>query len=484
MSPFFILSTLFVYFGVLIFIAWRTSRGADTNDFFIAHKQSPWYLVAFGMIGASISGVTFISVPGAVLGNKFAYFQMVLGYVVGYLVIATVLLPLYYRLNLVSIYEYLAQRFGFWSHKTGAFFFLLSRTIGAGLRIFLAASVLQLVIFDAWHVPFWATAIISVFLIWVYTFQGGIKTIVWTDTLQTFFLLSAVVVSIYLIKNELDFTWFSMTSAVAESAYSQIFFWDNIQDSKFFWKQFLAGMFITIVMTGLDQDLMQKNLTCKNIGEAQKNMLWFTVTLVIVNLLFLSLGALLYLYASAKQIALPAKTDMLYPILAFQHFGTVAGVAFLLGIIASTYASADSALASLTTSFCIDFLDANKKDEQTRKRLVRYTHIGFSVLLVVTMLIFKWVQEVYPQGNVLQSLFSVASYTYSPLLGLFAFGLLTGRQVRDAYVPFVCIIAPLVGYRLATNAPVLLGGYQFGFEILIVNGILVFIGLWLVKKNV
>ncbi len=481
MSPFFILSILFIYFSILIFISWRTSQGADTNDFFIAHKQSSWYLVAFGMIGASISGVTFISVPGAVLKNQFSYFQMVLGYAVGYIVVATILLPLYYRLNLISIYEYLLQRFGFWSYKTGAFFFLLSRTIGAGLRVFLAASVLQLVVFEAWGVPFWVTSVVTIFLIWVYTFQGGIKTIIWTDTLQTFFLLSAVVVSIYLVKNELNFTWFSMASAISESAYSQVFFWDSVQDSKFFWKQFLAGVFITIVMTGLDQDLMQKNLTCKNIGEAQKNMFWFTIILVVINLLFLSLGALLYMYASSKNITLPAKTDMLYPTLAFQHFGTVAGVAFLLGIIASTYASADSALASLTTSFCIDFLEANKKTEAVRKRLVRYTHIGFSVLLVITMLIFRQVQEAYPQGNVLQSLFSVASYTYSPLLGLFAFGLSMRRQVRDSLVPLVCLIAPFVGYRLAVNAPVLFNGYQFGFEILIVNGLLVFLGLWLVS---
>ncbi|TAE11186.1 MAG: sodium:solute symporter [Bacteroidetes bacterium] len=481
MSPFFILSILLAYFGLLILIAWYTSRGADTNDFFIAHKQSPWYLVAFGMIGSSISGVTFISVPGAVAKVQFSYFQMVLGYAVGYLVIGTVLLPLYYRLNLVSIYEYLLQRFGFWSYKTGAFFFLLSRTIGAGLRIFLAANVLQWAIFEAWNVPFWVTAIISIFLIWVYTFRGGIKTIVWTDSLQTLFLLSAVIASIYLIKNELNFSWWAMTSAVADSSYSQIFFWDNVQDSKYFWKQFFAGMFITIVMTGLDQDLMQKNLTCKNIGEAQKNMFWFTIILLIINLLFLTLGALLYMYATAKNITLPTQTDKLYPMLAFQHFGSVAGVAFLLGIIASTYASADSALASLTTSFCIDFLDANKKPEAQRKYLVRYTHIAFSVILIVSMLLFKFVQENYPQSNVLQLLFSAASYTYSPLLGLFAFGLFSRRQVRDSLVPLVCVVAPFVGYRLATNAPVLLNGYQFGFEILIVNGLLVYAGLWFVS---
>jgi SSS family transporter len=476
---------LLAYFGVLILIAFYTSKGADTNDFFIAHKQSPWYLVAFGMIGASISGVTFISVPGAVGKVQFSYFQMVLGYAVGYLVVGTVLLPLYYRLSLVSIYEYLAKRFGFWSYKTGAFAFLLSRTLGAGLRIFLAAVVLQGIIFEAWGLPFWATAIVSIFLIWVYTFRGGIKTIVWTDTLQTFFLLSAVVMSIFLIKNELQYSWVSMTAAIAESPYSQIFFFEDIQDSKYFWKQFLAGMFITIVMTGLDQDLMQKNLTCKNIGEAQKNMFWFTIILLVINLLFLCLGALLYLYATAKQVALPTKTDTLYPLLAFEYFGTTASIFFLLGIIASTYASADSALASLTTSFCIDFLDANNKEEAQRKKMVRYTHIGFSAILVVTMLIFKYVQESYPQSNVLQLLFSTASYTYSPLLGLFAFGLCTRRQVYDSYVPWVCMVAPFVGYRLATNAPVLLNGYQFGFEILVVNGLLVFLGLWAIsKKNV
>jgi Na+/proline symporter len=325
MSPLLVLSLLLGYFSILIFIAWRTSRGADTNDFFIAHKQVPWYLVAIGMIGTSISGVTFISIPGAVLHNQFGYFQVVLGYLLGYLVIGTVLMPLYYRLNLISIYGYLEQRFGFWSYKTGAFFFLLSRTVGASFRLFLAVGVLQLAIFEQWNFPFWATAIISIVLIWVYTYRGGIKTIVWTDTLQTLFLIAAVIASILLIKDELNLGWSALVSTIRESPYAKIFFFEDVNSPNYFFKQFFSGMFITIVMTGLDQDLMQKNLACKNIREAQKNMFWFSVVLVFINILFLSLGALLYIYASAKGITLPAKTDDLYDLcrcsIFIRHYG-------------------------------------------------------------------------------------------------------------------------------------------------------------------
>jgi Na+/proline symporter len=483
MSPLLVLSLLLGYFSILIFIAWRTSRGADTNDFFIAHKQVPWYLVAIGMIGTSISGVTFISIPGAVLHNQFGYFQVVLGYLLGYLVIGTVLMPLYYRLNLISIYGYLEQRFGFWSYKTGAFFFLLSRTVGASFRLFLAVGVLQLAIFEQWNFPFWATAIISIVLIWVYTYRGGIKTIVWTDTLQTLFLIAAVIASILLIKDELNLGWSALVSTIRESPYAKIFFFEDVNSPNYFFKQFFSGMFITIVMTGLDQDLMQKNLACKNIREAQKNMFWFSVVLVFINILFLSLGALLYIYASAKGITLPAKTDDLYPMLAFNHFTTFAGVVFLLGIMASTYASADSALTSLTTSFCVDFLHAGQKDETARKRMVRMSHIGFSVLLVIMILIFKVINDNDPEGNVITSLFKAAGYTYGPLLGLFSFGLFTKFAIKDNLVPLICVITPTLSYILNENSVAWFNGYKFGFEILIVNGLLTFIGLLLLAKK-
>jgi Na+/proline symporter len=477
MNPLLILMILVGYFSLLIAIAFYTSRNADTEDFFIAHKQSPWYLIAIGMIGTSISGVTFISIPGAVLTSQFSYFQVVLGYLVGYLVIGTILMPMYYRLNLISIYGYLDKRFGFWSYKTGAFFFLLSRTVGASFRLFLAAGVLQLAIFGKWGVPFEITTIISIFLIWVYTFRGGIKTVIWTDTLQTFFLILALIISIFLIKDELNLGWSALVSKIESSQYSRIFFFDDPNNPNYFFKQFFSGMFITIVMTGLDQDLMQKNLTCKNIGEAQKNMFWFSVILVFINILFLSLGALLYLYAESRGITLPQKTDDVYPFLAFNYFSTLAGIVFLLGITASTYASADSALASLTTSFCVDFLNAEKKPEKQRKVMVRSSHIGFSVLLVIVILIFKVIQDQYPDSNVITSLFKAAGYTYGPLLGMYAFGLFTKYSLKDKYVPLVCIVCPIFSFILNNNSEVWLNGYKFGFEILIVNGLFTFLGL-------
>jgi Na+/proline symporter len=482
LTPPLVLSIVAGYFILLIIIAIITSRGASTDDFFVASNQAPWYLVAFGMIGASISGVTFISIPGAVINDSFSYFQVVLGYLLGYLFIGTVLMPLYYRLNLISIYTYLETRYGFWAYKTGAFFFLLSRTVGASFRLFLAAGVLQLGLFNAWGVPFELTTFICVFLIWVYTFKGGIKTIIWTDTFQTTFLISAVIVSIFLIKDELNLGWSALINTVSESPYSQVFFWDW-QDNKNFFKQFFAGAFIAIVMTGLDQDLMQKNLSCKNIQEAQKNMFWFTVVLVFVNILFLALGVLLYAYASAKGIALPAKTDDLYPMLAFQHFGLVAGIAFLLGIVASTYASADSALASLTTSFCVDFLGVTKMPEQSRQKYVTIVHISFSILLVLMIILFKTINDADPKGSVVKSLFTAAGYTYGPLLGLFSFGLFTKLKVRDPWVPLACLIAPILSYIININSEQWLFGYKFGFEILIVNGILTFLGLLILVKR-
>ncbi|HAI77383.1 MAG TPA: sodium:solute symporter [Microscillaceae bacterium] len=485
MSSWLVLFILVAYFGALLLIAYYTSKGASTDDFFVANRQAPWYLVAFGMIGASLSGVTFISIPGAVfnpknpaLSSQFSYFQVVLGYVLGYVFIGSVLMPLYYRLNLISIYGYLEQRLGFWSYKSGAFFFLVSRTVGAAFRIYLAAGVLQLALFDAWGVPFWVTAIISIFLIWVYTYRGGIKTIVWTDTMQTSFLVAAVCVSIYLIKEELSYSWGQLVGAVADSPYARIFFFEDFNDSRNFFKQFLSGTFIAIVMTGLDQDLMQKNLTCKNIGEAQKNMFWFVCVLVVINLLFLSLGALLYLYVQAKGIPIPAKTDDLYPMLAFNHFSIFAGVTFLLGITAATYASADSALASLTTSFCVDFLSITQRDEAIRKRWVGRAHIGFSVLLVLVIIVFRWLND----DTVINSLFKAAGYTYGPLLGLFSYGLFTNWAVRDRYVPFVCLFAPIFSYVLNANSVAWLGGYKFGFEILIVNGLITFLGLVALSK--
>ncbi len=474
-----IITLIVIYFAMLLAIAWWTSRNADTDTFFTGNRQSPWYLVAFGMIGTSISGVTFISVPGKVGVNDFSYFQMILGNMAGYLIIGTVLMPLYYKLNLISIYSYLNDRFGFWSYKTGAFFFLLSRTIGSSLRLYLAAAVLQMFLFERLEVPFLATVVITILLIWIYTFRGGIKTIIWTDSLQTLFLITALVVSVYLISEKLGIGLGTLIHEVAESDYSQIFFWD-VKDKNFFGKQFIAGMFITIVMTGLDQDLMQKNLTCKSLKDAQKNMFTFSLIMVVVNLLFLTLGALLYIYCEQMNIAIPAKTDDLFPQLALNNFGVVAGVCFLLGIIASSYASADSALASLTTSFCIDFMEFEGRTEAEKKKIKFWVHVGFSVLLLVAILIFNELNK--NNSAVVDAVFSLAGYTYGPLLGLYAYGILTKKSAADSWVPFISVLSPLLTYLIDRNSVFLLNGYKFGFELLLLNGAIVILGLWISGK--
>lgn len=474
------------YFFILVLISIKTSKGADTNAFFTANKEVPWYLVAFGMIGTSLSGVTFISVPGAVLNNSFSYFQMVLGFTLGYLFIATVLMPLYYRLNLISIYSYFEERFGFWSYKTASAFFILSRTLGSAVRLYVAAQVLQIAIYDPLGVPFWLSVLITISLIWVYTFKGGIKTIVITDTLQTFFLITAVAVTITLITKELSLGFTEMIQTVSDSAYSKIFYFESgWSDAKNFFKLFFSGALIAIVMTGMDQDLMQKNLTCRDIGEAKKNMLWFTVVLVVVNLMFLGLGALMYIYANSKGIEIPAKTDDFYPMLALQHFGNfelgsggvIVAITFLIGITAATYASSDSALTALTTAFCIDFLSIEGKPEKERKRLKNMTHVGFSLIFLVVILIFNALNST----DVITAVYKIASYTYGPLLGLFAYGIFTKRAVNDKLVPYICVAAPILTFFLV-NVIEKYSSYRFGFENLLLNGILVIIGLFIFKK--
>jgi SSS family transporter len=477
MSATLVSSILVVYFLVLITISYFTSKGADSNTFFTANRQSPWYLVAFGMIGSSLSGVTFVSVPGNVGKIGFAYFQLVLGYLLGYWVIIGVLMPLYYRLNVISIYTYLEQRFDTISYKTGAFFFLVSRTIGSSLRLFLAATVLQLFLFDAWGVPFWVTVATTIALIWVYTFKGGVKTIVWTDSFQTLFLVTAVAVTVWQIADKLNFSFGDMVAAIQDNGYARIFHFEDANSTLFFPKQFFGGAFIAITMTGMDQEIMQKNLTCKNIGEAQKNMFWFSLTLVIVNLLFLTLGALLYIYSKQKGIDIPAASDELYPRLAFNELGPFVGILFLLGITASSYASADSALAGLTTSFCIDFLKFKNKTEAVKQKQKFVVHIGFSVLFLLIILIFKEVNE----KSVIDAVLNVAGYTYGPLLGLFSFGLFTKLQVRAKLVPVVCVLAPMLSYFISSNSEKWLDGYKIGFEILIINGLLTVLGLFLIS---
>lgn len=475
MQPIYGIILIALYFSILIAVSWFTARGeTNTQTFFIANKQSAWYLVAFGMIGTSLSGVTFISVPGMVKVNHFHYLQMVFGYLVGYFFIASVLMPLYYRLNLISIYTYLEKRFGYWSYKTGAAFFLLSRLVGSSARFFLVLSVLHLAIFEAFHIPFWATVGIGLLLIWVYTQKGGIKTIIITDTLQTTCMLMALVATIWYIASHFQLQGpIDLFSYVAQNPDSKI--WSSaILDRSFWLKQFLGGAFIAITMTGLDQDMMQKNLTCRSLKDAQKNMFWFSILLVIVNILFLSLGLLLFAYAEKEGIDLPQKSDQLFPLLALNHFPVWLGLLFLMGIIAATYASTDSALAALTTSFCFDFLNFSNKAEAVRQRWKTRVHIAMSALIwIVVLMFYKFNDE-----SLIVTVFELAGLTYGPLLGLYAFGLTTQRKPVDTLVPIISILSPLLAYWLKNQSPHFFYGYQIGVELVLINGIIAFMLLW------
>lgn len=473
------------YFGVLILISYLTGKNDSNEDFFKAGKESPWYVVAFGMVGASLSGVTFISVPGWIDGSQFSYFQVVLGYMVGYFVVAFVLMPIYYRLNVTSIYEYLLERFGTVSHKTGAFFFFVSRVLGAAFRLFLVAIVLQQFVFDEWNVPFEITVVISILLIWIYTNKGGIKTIVWTDTLQTLFMILAVILSIYFINESLGWSFGEFLASSELKEYSKIFVTDSFLERSHFLKSFVGGMFITICMTGLDQDMMQKNLTCKTLKDAQKNMMSFSIVLVGVTFLFMLLGALLFIYAKRYDIAIPLmdgnpKTDLLFPEIALNSgLGITLAVTFMLGLIAAAYSSADSALTSLTTSFCVDFLNIEKKPKDQQKKIRKQTHIAMSFLLIVVIIAFKYILN----SNVIDSLLTVAGYTYGPLLGLFAFGIFTNYQIKDKYVWIVALSSVILIMLIANIPPENLGGYVLGYELLPINGLLTFIGLILIRRK-
>ena len=483
MQPLHILLLIGGYFGILLLVSYFTNRGGSNDDFFKAGKQSPWYLVAFGMIGASLSGVTFISVPGAVEATSFSYFQVVLGYTVGYAVIGLVLLPLYYRLNLTSIYTYLDGRFGNASYKTGASFFLLSRVVGASFRLYLVAIVLQDLVFDKMPffgqegVPFWVTVTITILLIWLYTFKSGIKTIVWTDTLQTLFMLIALGVGIYYVSEGLGISGSGILTTISESDLSQIFFFEDYKSGQYFIKQFISGAFIAIVMTGLDQDMMQKNLTCRNLKDAQKNMFWFTLVLTVVNIIFLGLGLLLTLYA--QQNGIDAEKDKLFSTIAVDSgLGIGLAVFFLLGLIAAAYSSADSALTSLTTSFSIDILDIEKKhSKKDQVKIRKRVHIGMSLLLIFVIIFFNYA---IGDTSVILKLFTFAGYTYGPLLGLY--GLFSNWKVKDKWVPLVAILTPFVGYAISYFSE-LWFGFEFGFFILILNGLLTYIGLVLVRAQ-
>lgn len=501
LTPTLVLVILFLYFAMLVGVAWFTGRNNSNEGFFLANRNVPWYVVAYAMIGTSISGVTFISIPGAVGGTgvnmAFSYMQVVLGYLAGYLFIATVLMPLYYRLNLTSIYGYLEQRFGWWSYKTGAGYFLLSRTLGSAARMFLAAGVLQMFVFGPLGVPFFATVILMLALIYGYTFKGGLKTIIWTDSIMTTFFLAALVFTVFNVGKALNLGGGEIFSNVMESRYGQVFFFDNfLSDPNHFVKQFISGALVAVAMTGLDQDLMQKNLACKNIREAQKNMLVFCVYLIVINFLFLTLGALLYLYAGSIGLEIPARTDHLYPKIAFGHLDAMAGIFFILGLIGSTYASSDSALTALTTSFCVDFLNFEKgkkgeeqsfayeeeriayeraKEEKLRKTRT-LVHLGFSGLFVVIILILNAVSD----SAVISLIFKIAGYTYGPLLGLFMFGLFTELKIRDRYALHICLAAPVLTFCLEYVSKTW-AGFDMGFLTILINGVLTTFGLWAIS---
>jgi Na+/proline symporter len=479
MSPVLIVVCVASYTLLLFLITGITSRKATNSSFFTGNKSSRWYVVAYGMIGASLSGVTFMSVPGRVGSTQFSYLILVLGYFVGYLIIAFVLMPMYYRLNLTSIYGYLEQRFGFHAYKTGAFFFILSRTIGASFRMFLVINVLQTFVFEKMGVPFAVTVASFILLILLYTYEGGIKTIVWTDTLQTTFMLLALGISIVLIARQLNLPLIDLFKSVKASEYSKIIFTGWL-DKRSFVKQFISGIFICVTMTGMDQEMMQKNLSCRNLKEAQKNMISFGLVLIIVNFLFLLLGAIIYFYAQAKGMQIPSKTDDLFPIIALNHLGEFAGIVFVIGLISAAYPSADGALTSLTTSICVDFLHFQTRDDEAGKKKIRHlVHISFALLLLTVVVFFKSLND----SAILEKLFTAAGYTYGPLLGLFAFGLFTNLPVKDKWTPYICIAAPLMCYFLNMYSKQLLGGYEFGFELLPINGLITFFGLWLARKK-
>ncbi|WP_375583576.1 sodium:solute symporter [Cyclobacterium xiamenense] len=478
MSPLLVFGVIAGYFTLLLVISYLTSLKSDSLTFYTGNRESPWFLVAFGMVGASLSGVTFISVPGEVGNTQWAYLQFVMGNIVGYAVIALVLIPLFYRLNLISIYEYLKSRFGRSTYLTGATIFLISQTIGASFRLFLAATVLQIAFFDAFGVPFYASVFATMVLIWLYTYKSGIKTIVWTDTLQTSFLLLAVIITIVVIAGQMGKSAGEMLAIVRESELSNIFVWEGNTSQNFF-KMFAGGVFITIAMNGLDQNVMQKNLTCRNQNDAQKNIFWFAITFFFSNLLFLALGVLLYQYAAVNGLSLPGATDELFPSLALNHFGTLAGVVFLLGVTAAAFSSADSALTALTTSFCIDIIDlpAQKKLNQDQTR--RWIHIGFTFLVFLTIVVFNELND----RSVVSAVFKAAGFTYGPLLGLFAFGLTNPLAVRDRLVPAICLLSPALSFVLDWNSAQWFDGFQFGFEILLVNAAITYLGLLLTARK-
>ena len=478
MTPVAVLITIASYFLILFTISYIAGRKADNEGFFVGNRKSAWYVVAFAMIGSSISGVTFVSVPGMVGISNFSYLQMVLGFVTGQIIIAFVLIPLFYRMNLVSIYEYLENRFGTSSYKTGAWFFFISKILGAAVRLYLVCLTLQLLVFEPFHMPFIMNVILTVALVWLYTFRGGVKSLIWTDSLKTFCLIVSVVLCIYYIATDLKLSFTEMFSTVSDSVLSHMFFFDNVNDKRYFFKQFLAGVFTMIAMTGLDQDMMQRNLSCKNFKDSQKNMITSGISQFFIILLFLMLGVLLYTFTSHQGITNPAKSDELFPMIATGgYFPTIVGILFIIGLISSAYSAAGSALTALTTSFTVDILGIKGKTEDTVRKTRKKVHVVMGIVIFIFNLLNN--------TSVIDAVYILASYTYGPILGLFAFGILTKRQVRDRYIPLVSILSPILCFILQKNSETWFHGYQFSYELLIFNALFTFIGLcFLIKKTI
>ncbi len=485
MSPWLLLSFVVAYFLLLLLVAWYTSRNSTNDSFFIGNRSSNWMLVAFGMIGTSLSGVTFVSVPGGVGvppgvdKGAFAYFQITLGYLIGYVTIAFVLLPLYYRLNLTSIYSYLSGRLGFTSYKTGAAFFILSRTLGATARLYLVVNILQDAILNKLGIPFWLTTVIILVMILLYTYEGGVKTIVWTDTLQTICMLSGLMVCALYILKSMDMSFGSAVENMQQQGLSKVFF-TNPDSKLFFVKQIIAGAFITVTMTGMDQEMMQKNISVRTLRDSQKNMLLLSIILLIVILMFLFLGGLLYLYAD--QFEVNAVGDKLFPTVALEHMPHFIGIIFIIALISALFPSADGAITALTSSFCIDIIGMKRRTDMTedeKMKLRQKVHLTVAFIFLLFVMIFKWVNDPSMIGLILK----VAGYTYGPLLGLFTFGILTKRNVNDKLVPVVCIAAPLICFFVDKFQRQLFGSFEIGLELLVINGVLTFIGLWAISKK-
>lgn len=472
----FVIIILSIYFVVIFTI----SRIVDTKSkgnvtFFTANKKSPWYIVSIGMVGASISGVTFISVPGMVVSHNMSYMQMVLGFIIGYLIVAYVLLPIYYKLNLISIYEYLKIRLGEKSYKTGASFFILSKIIGSSAKLYIIAIIVHSLIAKDYNISFGVTVCVLILFVWLYTLKSGVKTIVWTDTVQTIFLILALVLIIYEIIHSLGFSFSESLDFVSNNNHSQIFFWDNWKESNNFFKQFLSGILIVIVMTGLDQDMMQKNLTCKNLKYAQKNMLWYGSAFIPLNLLFLSLGVLLLGYASKNGITLPVSSDQILPFLATEYLGKVVLIFFIIGIISASFSSIDSAMTSITTSIYIDILGYDVNESQKMRKLI---HISISFIFILTILIFK----VFEGQSILIVIYKIASLTYGPLLGMFAFSILRKDNIKDSLVPLICILSPIISIIFEYSFSNFFD-YNIGYEILLINALITFMGLYAIKTK-